>query len=112
MASKGAGTKKATTKAPEAKRAARPTGAPDRPVRQVVDASQPVTSPPEAHPEVVKRVGGETEQGFRGVEVDDTPNENYTVAGVLANKPTPENTRVAGERLAVHALEDGKIVRK
>jgi hypothetical protein len=24
----------------------------------------------------------ETEQGFRGVEVDPTPNENYTLAGV------------------------------
>lgn len=31
----------------------------------------------------------ETEQGFRGTEVDDTPNENYTVQGVLAGKPVP-----------------------
>lgn len=32
----------------------------------------------------------ETAQGFRGVEVDPTPNENYTVAGVTSGKPTPE----------------------
>lgn len=32
----------------------------------------------------------ETEQGFRGIEVDPTPNENYTVAGVTAGLPTPE----------------------
>lgn len=29
-------------------------------------------------------------KGYRGVQVDTTPNENYTVAGVLAGKPTPE----------------------
>lgn len=33
-----------------------------------------------------------TEQGFIGVEVDDTPNENYTVAGVTSGAPTPETT--------------------
>ena len=32
----------------------------------------------------------EQEQGFRGVEVDPTPNENYTVSGVTSNAPTPE----------------------
>lgn len=32
----------------------------------------------------------ENEQGFRGFGVDPTPNENYTVEGVLAGKPTPE----------------------
>jgi hypothetical protein len=42
---------------------------------------------------VQKIVDTETEQGFRGVEVDTTPNENYTVAGVTAGKPTPETER-------------------
>lgn len=32
----------------------------------------------------------ENEQGFRGIEVDSTPNENYTVAGVTSGAPTPE----------------------
>ena len=44
--------------------------------------------------EVQKIADEEVEQGFRGVEVDKTPNENYTVAGVLAGKETPESKRV------------------
>jgi hypothetical protein len=35
-------------------------------------------------------IGQEIEQGFRGTEVDPTPNENYTVAGVTSGAPTPE----------------------
>lgn len=31
-----------------------------------------------------------TEQGFIGVEVDQTPNDAYTVAGVTSGAPTPE----------------------
>lgn len=44
-----------------------------------------------AKAEVEKKVSKELEQGFRGLEVDPTPNEHYTVPGVLAGKPTPEN---------------------
>ncbi|MFI6228887.1 hypothetical protein ACIBCR_16410 [Micromonospora echinospora] len=40
--------------------------------------------------QVQKVVDRETEQGFRGIEVDPTPNENYTVAGVTSGAPTPE----------------------
>jgi hypothetical protein len=32
----------------------------------------------------------EQEQGFRGIKVDPTPDEHYTVAGVTSGKPTPE----------------------
>ena len=32
----------------------------------------------------------EQAQGFRGTEVDSTPNEAYTVAGVTSGAPTPE----------------------
>ncbi|HEY8819240.1 MAG TPA: hypothetical protein VIM25_10535 [Candidatus Limnocylindrales bacterium] len=35
-------------------------------------------------------VDKEEEQGFRGVKVDPTPDSHYSVAGVLAGKPTPE----------------------
>jgi hypothetical protein len=35
-------------------------------------------------------IAQETEQGFRGVEVDPTPNEAYTVSGVTSGQPTPE----------------------
>ena len=43
-----------------------------------------------AQQEVQKAVDKVEERGFLGVEVDPTPNENYTVAGVLAGAPTPE----------------------
>lgn len=35
-------------------------------------------------------VDKETQQGFRGTEVDLTPNENYTVAGVTSGADVPE----------------------
>lgn len=41
--------------------------------------------------EVQKKADEELDQGFRGVEVDETPNENYTVGGVTSGKPTPES---------------------
>jgi hypothetical protein len=50
------------------------------------------TQPPKdaAQKEVQKAVDKAEERGLLGVEVDPTPNENYTVAGVLAGAPTPE----------------------
>lgn len=50
-------------------------------------------------------VDTQTEQGFRGVEVDPTPNENYTAAGVTSGKPTPETDDGAAEK-ARKALAD------
>lgn len=47
-----------------------------------------------AKADVQKKVDAELAQGFRGLEVDPTPNENYTVEGVLAGKPTPESDPV------------------
>lgn len=43
----------------------------------------------EAVKEIVTK---ETEQGYRGANTDPTPNENYTLQGVGAEKPTPETT--------------------
>lgn len=40
--------------------------------------------------EVQAKVNEASEQGFYGTEVDQTPNENYSVAGVTSGKPTPE----------------------
>jgi hypothetical protein len=40
--------------------------------------------------EVQQRMDRETAQGFSGVNVDPTPDENYTVAGVTSGAPTPE----------------------
>lgn len=45
----------------------------------------------EAVAQEVQRVADKAEEkGLLGVEVDPTPNENYTFAGQAAGKPTPE----------------------
>ena len=44
----------------------------------------------EAQQEVQKVVDEAEDRGFLGVPVDPTPKEHYTVAGVIAGKPTPE----------------------
>lgn len=48
---------------------------------------------------VQEAVDEETEQGFRGVEVDPTPNENYTIAGVTSGAPTPETDEGAADEV-------------
>jgi hypothetical protein len=54
-------------------------------------------------------VDKETEQGFRGVEVDPTPNENYTLAGVTSGAPTPETDKGAAKQAA--EAQDGAAVK-
>lgn len=39
---------------------------------------------------IKEKLDQEQAQGFRGTEVDPTPNENYTVAGVTSGAATPE----------------------
>jgi hypothetical protein len=58
-----------------------------------VKADAAVASGPQ---EVVDK---ETEQGFRGTEVDSTPNENYTLAGVTSGAPTPETDEGQAEQV-------------
>lgn len=50
--------------------------------------------------QVQEAVDKETDQGFSGVEVDPTPNENYTLKGVTSGKPTPETDPKAAEKAA------------
>jgi hypothetical protein len=46
------------------------------------------------------------EQGFLGEKVDPTPDENYTVAGVTKDKPTPEtDPKAAAEAQAATGLD-------
>lgn len=45
--------------------------------------------------EVQKKADEINDQGFFGTKVDPTPDENYTVAGVTAGKPTPETDEQA-----------------
>jgi len=51
--------------------------------------------------EVQAKVDAENAQGYRGVRVDETPLENYTVDGVTSGKPTPEtDEKTVGGRKA------------
>jgi hypothetical protein len=51
------------------------------------DAEQQVE---QATQQVDEAVQSETDQGYRGVKIDQTPDEHYTVEGVTSGKPTPE----------------------
>lgn len=54
-------------------------------------AERKPAAPKDAAQQEVQQVVDEAEdKGYIGVPVDPTPKENYTVAGVLAGKPTPE----------------------
>lgn len=41
--------------------------------------------------EVQAKVDKETERGYIGHDPDETPDDHYTLPGVVAGKPTPEN---------------------
>jgi hypothetical protein len=41
----------------------------------------------------------EQDQGYRGVKVDTTPDENYSVAGVTSGAPTPETDPKMAEKV-------------
>ena len=58
-----------------------------------VAADAAVASGPQ---EIIDR---ENAQGFRGVEVDSTPNENYTLQGVTSGAPTPETDEGQAEQV-------------
>lgn len=51
----------------------------------------------QAADEVQKVVDEEQARGYRGVTVDPTPRENYTVSGVVQGAPTPETDEAAAE---------------
>jgi hypothetical protein len=50
----------------------------------------------------------ETEQGYRGVVADPTPNDHYTLAGVVAEKPTPETDEKQADAAVAKARELGR----
>ena len=51
------------------------------------------TSADAGQAEVQAKFDEANEKGYFGTTPDDTPNENYTLAGVTSGKPTPETTR-------------------
>jgi hypothetical protein len=52
--------------------------------------------------EVQRVADKEAEQGFRGVEADPTPNENYSVSGVTSGAPTPETDKEQAKKVREH----------
>lgn len=52
--------------------------------------------------EVQQAVDEAEDKGLLGVEVDPTPNENYTVAGVTGGAPTPETDPDHAEQVRQH----------
>lgn len=71
------------------------------------DESRKATkSPPEAPetsaPEAEHALKEEWEKGYRGIEADPTPNENYTLAGVTdPDKHVPEEFKVQTGKLVL-----------
>ena len=70
----------------------------------------PATKAPAAQPapetdEVQKRFDAAHEKGYFGVSPDPTPREHYTIAGVIAGKPTPETD----EQAKADALNPKKV---
>lgn len=53
----------------------------------------PSSSTDAGQDEVQAKFDEAAEKGYFGHTPDDTPNENYTLKGVTAGKPTPENQR-------------------
>ena len=62
--------------------------------------------------QVQEAVDKETEQGFSGVEVDPTPNENYTLEGVTSGKPTPETDPKAAAKAAEVSVARSRFTEK
>jgi carbamate kinase len=50
----------------------------------------------------------ESEQGYRGVVADPTPNSAYSLGGVAAGEPTPETHEGQADKAAARARELGR----
>ena len=50
-----------------------------------------------------------SDTGFTGENPDETPNENYTVAGVTSDAPTPESERGPDERVEQPGEEETDV---
>lgn len=66
-------------------------------------ASKTTANAPDAdagQDQVDENLAREQARGYRGVKVDPTPDEHYTVAGVTAGLPTPESDKGLAEHEA------------
>ena len=60
-----------------------------------------------ADPEAQRLADEVNAKGYIGIEADPTPNENYTLAGVLDGKPTPETDK--GQAKAVREYQQNEL---
>lgn len=63
----------------------------------------------EGNGQVQAAVDEEHERGYRGAVPDPTPNEAYTVAGVVSGMPTPETDRDAAKAARESVDLDGRF---
>ena len=59
----------------------------------------------ESEQELQKITDEANEQGFYGIEVDPTPNENYTLQGQASGAKTPETDAATRKEAQAHAAE-------
>lgn len=66
------------------------------------------SSTDETSADLQARADERNEKGFIGAEVDQTPNENYTVAGVTEGLPTPETDKNAAKEAGSRKFDHAK----
>jgi hypothetical protein len=81
------------------------------------DESKKVATVSESAPEATEKVAPSTDKagefnadpahGYFGIQVDPTPNEHYTVPGVVGGKPTPETDPKHAEDVRAHLANLG-----
>lgn len=70
-----------------------------------MSATKSAPKPASETAELQKTFDEAAEKGYFGVSPDPTPREHYTVAGVIAGKPTPETD----EQAKADALDPKKV---
>lgn len=63
---------------------------PEPALNTVTESVPPDTEKVEPSTDVAGEFNADPAHGYFGVQIDPTPNENYSVAGVISGAPTPE----------------------
>jgi hypothetical protein len=82
-----------------AKQSGKPEAAPDGGAFAASQTHGAADAPGPGSDEVQSAMDKATDAGLFGVEIDSTPNENYTVAGVTSGAPTPETDPEHAEKV-------------
>lgn len=74
--------------------------------KEAPKATQTSASEDAGQAQVQEKMDEITDKGFRGVAVDPTPNDAYTVSGVTSGAPTPETNAEAAKAAAAVQTEE------